>query len=163
MGKPRVKPGSPPPEAPAEPDGAGTDAWDRLDDAVGESGENRPDAGDRADAARRRSDLGWRSQKWVGSAARTGALDLLLSWIQTPDVTGLAAVGRALPWFFAAVAQKQGQSGQRADLARTCVDILDGHELAADGVPVWTWRDDTGSPSLPANTGPTASVANPRA
>ena len=74
---------------------------------------------------------------------RRGPLDLLLSWIQAPDVQGLAAVGGALPWFFAAVAQKQGRSGQRADLARTCVDILDGHDLAEDGVPVWTWRDDT--------------------
>lgn len=76
-------------------------------------------------------------------AIRRGPLDLLISWIQAPDPDGLAAIGRVLPWFFAPVAQTQGHSGQRADLGRTCVDILDGHELAGEGVPVWVWREDT--------------------
>jgi ATP-dependent helicase YprA (DUF1998 family) len=71
---------------------------------------------------------------------RGGAMDLLVSWIQTPDPEGLKALGRALPFMLAKTAQQRGAIGAEEGLSKAAIDLLDGQSLGADGVAAWAWR-----------------------
>ena len=71
---------------------------------------------------------------------RSGPMDLLVSWIQSPDPDGLREVGRALPLFLAVRAQQRGSVGDGARLDTTALDLLDGKSFALSGPSAWAWH-----------------------
>src|SRR5690606_12885042 len=46
----------------------------------------------------------------------SSVMDLLMSWIQAPDPSGMRAIGEAMPFVLAPRAQKRGGTGQRSEL-----------------------------------------------
>jgi ATP-dependent helicase YprA (DUF1998 family) len=71
---------------------------------------------------------------------RRGPLDLLVSWIQSPDPDGLREVGRALPFFLAKRAQQMGAIDGETGLATTARGLLSGAPFPSAGSPSWAWR-----------------------
>jgi ATP-dependent helicase YprA (DUF1998 family) len=71
---------------------------------------------------------------------RSGPMDLLVSWIQSPDPEGMRDVGRALPFLLARRAQQRGAMRQGAALDTTALGLLDGESLAVSGTTAWAWH-----------------------
>jgi hypothetical protein len=72
---------------------------------------------------------------------RGGPLDLILTWIQSPDPDGLSNLGRALPLFLTAHAQTRGEVGTDRSLSATAVDLLDGASLDDTVKTAWAWTE----------------------
>lgn len=70
-------------------------------------------------------------------------MDLLMSWIQTPDPVGMRAIGDVMPFVLAPRAQERGATGQRSDLLALAGTLLDGETLGQGDAPAWAWREDT--------------------
>lgn len=71
---------------------------------------------------------------------RSGPMDLLVSWIQSPDPQGLRDLGRALPFFLAVRAQRLGAIGEETSLDTTALGLLDGENFALSGTSAWAWH-----------------------
>jgi len=67
-------------------------------------------------------------------------MDLLVSWIQSPDPNGIRDVGRALPFFLAARAQQRGTIVEGAGLDLTALGLLDGQNFVQSGATAWSWH-----------------------
>lgn len=71
---------------------------------------------------------------------RGGPMDLLVSWIQSPDPKGLRDLGRALPFFLAVRPHWRGAIGDETGLEATALGLLDGHRLTRSGTTAWAWH-----------------------
>ena len=71
---------------------------------------------------------------------RGGPMDLLVSWIQSPDPDGLRDLGRALPLLLAFRAQRHGAVAADAGLDATALGLLDGQGFALSGTSAWAWH-----------------------
>jgi hypothetical protein len=74
---------------------------------------------------------------------KRGPLDLVVSWVQSPDPDGLRAIGRAIPLLLAVRAQQKGAVDEGAPLATTAVDLLDGGGFPSSGDTAWSWQDES--------------------
>lgn len=72
---------------------------------------------------------------------RGGPLDLIVTWIQSPDPDGLRNLGRALPLFLVTQAMTRCEVSGGQPLSVSALALLDGAGLGGASATAWAWRD----------------------